>query len=418
MKFFSWPLIIGIIINISNIQSMHEKILLANENISSPLNEKKKWVTMWGNAQSTITPAPAKYGKDLTLRYPIFVPFDGNKIRITLDNYCTNEQVKIDYVVVAKGNKLSDEQLTDFKYLTFNGNTEAKIGPHGYITSDELEFNLKSDEYLIVSLYIKDFINLSSAVLIQGPLSKGYFAYGEQAKNDKLDINTSMPTSWVFFLSNIDIYTDEKNRVVICYGDSITSQNWPDEMMLELRRNNVNNIAIIRKAVSGTRILRQYECITYQSYGLKGSNRFMHEISSVSGADTVIVQQGINDIIHPVGLDINIFRPMSDLPTVEELIAGIEYYKNITENLNLKFVVGTLLPIYNWRTYAPFREDLKNAFNNKLRKDYSLIDFEAEIGYEKDGIWYFKDGCDSGDHLHPSSYAYKQMGILAAKKVM
>ena len=418
MKFFSWSLIIGIIISIVNIKSLHEKNLLVNENDRNPLNLKMKWVTMWGNAQSTIAPSPTKYAKDLTLRYPIFVPFDGAKIRITLDNYCIDEQVKIDYVVVSKGNKLSDEQLNDFKYLMFNGKKEVIIAPHGYIISDELEFSLKADEYLIVSLYIKDFINLSSAVSIIGPLSKGYFAYGDQAKDIKLNINTSMPTSWVFFLSNIDIYTDEKNKAIICYGDSITSQNWPDEMLLELRKNNIKNIAIIRKAVSGTRILRQYECITYQSYGLKGSNRFLHEITSVSGADTVIVQQGINDIIHPVGVDINIFRPMSDLPSVEELISGIEYYKNITESLNLKFIVGTLLPIYNWRTYAPFREDLKNEFNNKLRKDYSLIDFEAEIGYEKDGIWYFKEGCDSGDHLHPSNYAYKQMGILAAKKVM
>ena len=43
---------------------------------------------------------------------------------------------------------------------------------------------------------------------------------------------------------------------------------------------------------------------------------------------------------------------------------------------------------------------------------------DNEIGYEKNGIWYFKDGCDSGDHLHPSNNAYKQMGILAANKIM
>ena len=42
-----------------------------------------KWVTMWGNAQSTVQPEPAKYAKDLTLRYPIFSPFIGNKIKIT-----------------------------------------------------------------------------------------------------------------------------------------------------------------------------------------------------------------------------------------------------------------------------------------------------------------------------------------------
>ena len=50
---------------------------------------------------------------------------------------------------------------------------------------------------------------------------------------------------------------------------------------------------------------------------------------------------------------------MSDLPSSEDLISGIEYYKNIDEELNLKFIVGTLLLIYNWRIYAPFREDLK-----------------------------------------------------------
>ena len=420
MKLILFPLIIeGILFHIIYTKSTGNKNLLApNEKINNSLNLKMKWVTMWGNAQSTVMPSPAKYAKDLTLRYPIFSPFDGNKIRVTLDNYCVNEQIKIDYIIVSKGNKLSDEQMDDFKYLTFNGKKEAIIEPHGYIISDELEFNLKSDEYLIISLYIKDFINLTGGVDIIGPLSKGYFAYGEQAKYNKLDINTSMATSWVYFLSNIDIYTDEKNKAVICYGDSITSQNWPDEMLLELRRKNIKNISIIRKAVSGTRILRQYECITYQSYGLKGSNRFLHEISSVSGADTVIVQQGINDIIHPVGVDINIFRPMSDLPTVDELIAGIEYYKSIAEKLNLKFIMGTLLPIYNWRTYAPFREDLKNSFNAKLRNDYPLIDFEAEIGYEKNGVWHFKEGCDSGDHLHPSKQAYKLMGILAANKII
>ena len=33
----------------------------------------------------------------------------------------------------------------------------------------------------------------------------------------------------------------------------------------------VRNVSIVRRAVSGTRILRQYDCITYQAYGLKGA---------------------------------------------------------------------------------------------------------------------------------------------------
>ena len=38
------------------------------------------WVTIWGNAQSTVLPHPAYYAKDITLRYPIFIPFNGNKM--------------------------------------------------------------------------------------------------------------------------------------------------------------------------------------------------------------------------------------------------------------------------------------------------------------------------------------------------
>ncbi len=377
-----------------------------------------KWVTMWGNAQSKVVPMPQRYAKDLTLRYPVLVPFKGNKIRITLDNYCVDEKSKINLVAISKGNSLSDIQLTDVKYLTFNGKREVTLEPNSYATSDECEIDLDSDEFLIVSIYIKDFVNLTGGVDIIGPLSKGYFAYGNQIENNKLDINTSKSTSWVYFLSNIDIYTADSNKAIICYGDSITSQNWPDELLLSLRENNIKNISVVRKAVSGTRILRQYECITYQSYGLKGSNRFSHEVGSVSGAYAIIIQHGINDIIHPVGEDVNIFRPMSDLPTSSELIEGINYYINLANEFNLKVYVGTLLPIFNWRTYAPFREKLKNDFNFIIRNNYNCIDFEEEIGQNIEGVWKFKDGCDSGDHLHPSKYAYKLMGSLACKKIL
>ena len=34
--------------------------------------------------------------------------------------------------------------------------------------------------------------------------------------------------------------------------------------------------------------------VTYESYGLKGTKRFDHEVPT-DGADTVIIQQGIND---------------------------------------------------------------------------------------------------------------------------
>ena len=176
-----------------------------------------------------------------------------------------------------------------------------------------------------------------------------------------------------------------------------------------------NRIAIVRRAASGTRVLREYSCITYESYGLSGRHRFEREISTVSGADTVIIQQGINDIIHPVGTDVNPFRPMSDLPSAGQLEEGVEEYFKIAAARGLKVYIGTLLPIKGWRTYAPFREELRNAFNDwaRSRRDIAgCIDFDRALRSPEDPAA-FAAGYDSGDHLHPSESAYRAMAELA-----
>ena len=183
--------------------------------------------------------------------------------------------------------------------------------------------------------------------------------------------------------------------------------------MLRASENNENHTAVIRRAVSGTRVLRQYDCLTYQSYGLKGTNRFLHE-APASGCDTIIIQQGINDIIHPVGTEQNPFRPMSDLPTANELIDGLKWYIEEARALNYKVYMGTLLPIKGWRTFAPFREEIRNEVNAWIRSTTDIdacIDFDLALR-DTDNPSAFKNGYDSGDHLHPSTKAYKKMADI------
>jgi lysophospholipase L1-like esterase len=184
--------------------------------------------------------------------------------------------------------------------------------------------------------------------------------------------------------------------------------------------NGYNDIAVIRRAVCGTRVLRQYECIQYDSYGLKGSNRFEREVSTVSGAKAVIIQHGINDIIHPVGVENNVFRPWSDLPTAQELIDGIKSYIEIAHRLGLKAYGGTLIPIEGWRTYAPFREELRNLVNDWIRTTHDFdgcIDFDKALRSETRHSS-FKEGYDSGDHLHPSESAYKKMAEIVPEELL
>ena len=214
-----------------------------------------------------------------------------------------------------------------------------------------------------------------------------------------------------YFLSNVSVYTETENRhAIVCYGDSITAQAWPDYLALRCAKEGFFNTSIIRRATSGSRILREYHCITYESYGLMGKKRFCHEVPT-DGADTVIIQQGINDIIHPVGTDVNPFRPITDLPTANELIDGLKWYIEEARKLSYQVYVGTLLPIEGWRTYAPFREKLRQEYNDFIRTTSLIdgcIDFDEAVRDCTNPLS-FADGFDSGDHLHPSLKGYEAM---------
>ena len=360
------------------------------------------WASIWGNAVSIGENRPESYGKNITLRYPIYSVFDGDKIRLTFDNYCGTDAICIEKTTI----------LIDGRFypVTFHGNKQCFIPAGELQVSDEINCPVKKGFFFKVSFYLKDFTQMRSMVYTSGPLSGGLYATGDQTECEDIPITISRNTNYNYFLSNVSVYTSQENRTVVCYGDSITAQDWPDYLSLRCKDEGYDNTAIIRRATSGSRILREYDCITYESYGLKGSKRFMHEVPT-DGADTVIIQQGINDIIHPVGEEVNPFRPMSDLPTVEELIEGLTTYISQARELGLKVYVGTLLPIEGWRTYAPFREELRHAYNEWIRHTDlidGVIDFDKAV-CDPDNPTAFLPIYDSGDHLHPSAAGYRRM---------
>lgn len=383
------------------------------------MNKQMKWTSCWGNAISIATRRPENYAKNLTLRYPVKMLLNGNALRIRLDNFCGNEDVTVN-ASVARSNGNSNIDRSSVLPVTLGGNEKITIPKGERVLCDPIKIDITAGEYISISLYLEDFTEMRSAVLITGPLSKGFFAVGNFTGAEELPPVLSNKTSWFYFLSDIEVYTDPEAHSVICYGDSITAGAWPDYLMERAIEISNGKTAIIRKAASGTRILRQYDNITYDSYGLKGSIRFPREIPIVSGADTVIIQHGINDIIHPVGTDVNKFRPWSDLPTVDELIDGLREYIHLAREYNLKVYLGTLLPIEGWRTYADFREEIRNELNEWIRttdEADGCIDFDKSVN---DPIHpsRFADGFDSGDHLHPSADAYKAMAESVPEEII
>lgn len=368
--------------------------------------EYTKWVACWGNATSITDQKEAMYAKNITLRYPIRMVFDGCALRLHFSNLTGTEPVTLSKVYI--------EQTT----VTFDGEKSVLIEPGKEVTSDEIAYEVKAGTDVNVSIYLGEITQMNAGVLITGPLSRGQYAYGDHALEEELPADDTRNTNWFYFLNTVDVLTKAENHAFICYGDSITAQSWPDDLAIRLWNEGIRNVAIIRRAVSGTRILRQYDCITYAAYGLKGATRFPIEMEA-AGADAVLIQHGINDIIHPVGVEVNKFRPWSDMPTSADLIAGVEdIYIQYAKEKGYKVYGGTLLPIYGWRTYAPFREEIKNEFNHWIRttdKFDGYVDFEEAVR-DENRPEAFAEGNDSGDHLHPSEKAYEIMaGAIPAE---
>ena len=374
------------------------------------------WTSIWANAVSIAENRPERYAKNITIRYPIRVPFDGTALRLTFDNYCGTEPITI--------NKTTLLVRGAFVPVTFGGARSVTIGTGENVTCDPVEVSLRAGETVYVSFYLADFTLMRSVVFTCGKRSGGLYANGDETETVDIDINTSRQTKLNYFLSNVSILAqeDEKGRrprTIVCYGDSITAQDWPDDLQIRCEREGFSHTAIVRKAASGTRILREYTCLTYESYGLMGSHRFLHELP-VDGADAVIIQQGINDIIHPVGEDVNVFRPMSDLPTVEQLIDGLKTYIAQAREMGMAVYVGTLIPMGGWRTDAPFRQEMRHAYNDFIRTTDLIdgcIDFDAALRDPERPDWFLPE-YDSGDHLHPSKKGYERMAAEVPEELL
>lgn len=370
-----------------------------------------KWVTNWANAISIATNKPEQYTKNITLRYPILSVFNGKKIRISLDNFTGKEAVSFEKITIAKtGEKKEYIDPSTIQIITFDGSEQVTLQAGETVQSDAIEFETTKNAFFTINIYLKEFTSLRAATTTLGPLSKFFYSLEDQTMAEKLPMELYKGTEWVYFLSDVEIYTEDANKSIVCFGDSITAQDWPEYLQLDGLQEGYN-VSFPRKAASGARILREYHNVLYESYGLKSDTRFVHDMD-VQGCDTVIVLEGINDIIHPVGVEKNPYRPWSDLPTAQEVIDGYRVLIQMARERGLKIYFGTIIPFKGWRTYADFREDLKQEINTWIRTTDEIdgyIDFDKDL----DDNNAFKTEFDSGDHLHPSKAGYQQMAQTA-----
>ena len=355
----------------------------------------QKWVAAWGTSPSIADAQPAQYARDITLRYALKMTIRGSMIRLRFDNLFSNEPAELTCVTVCA---TGAESTTP---LTFGGEKSGVIPAGGTLYSDELAMDVVPGMDLIVNIYLGQFTRMTSAVGCAGPLCIGHHALGDLTHQTSFSLLEGKETGTYYFLTEADVLSDENTHAFVAFGDSITSQSWPDHLVYRMLENGRDDLAIIRRGISGSRVLREYSHLQHRHYGPRGMARFEREVN-IPGADRVLILHGINDIIHPDG--VHPARPMEALPTAEELIDGLRAYINAAHSYGMKVYLATLTPILGWRTDAHFRQELcakVNAWIRTTDEVDGVVDFAAATCDPAEPRA-LKPECDSGDHLHPS----------------
>jgi lysophospholipase L1-like esterase len=268
-------------------------------------------------------------------------------------------------------------------------------------TSDSVDFTVSAGQEIIVNLYFKDMTKHMTGHSNSGHYIRNYFAKGNHLNSESLPLLVYGEGGPYHFLNTIDFLTSEDSEAIIAFGDSITAQPWPDFLAHRIVANGIENRAIVRKAIGGSRILRDYPYRIKKHWGPVGIKRFKEDITQ-AGATKVFLLHGINDILHPA---INgRYCDISQFPTFEELVSGYNYYIDTAKSLNMKIYLATLLPCPRLLKDLPQKEEMRERINEWIRGNDridGIIDFETAL-WEPDNHKFMVKEYDSGDRLHPS----------------
>lgn len=363
---------------------------------------EQKWVAAWGTSPSIADLPPAQYAKDITLRYVLKMGIRGSQIRLRFDNLFSDETATLTRVTVCPVGESKPVAVL------FDGSETGVIAANGSLTSDALALAVVPGMDLAVNIYLGQFTHMINGVGCSGPLSGGLFAMGDLTDHPSFSLLEGKEIGTYHFLTEVDVLSTADTHALIAFGDSITSQSWPDHLALRMLENGREDLAIIRRGIGGSRVLREYSHLQHRNYGPSGMARFEREVN-IPGADRVLILHGINDIIHPDG--IHPARPMEHLPTPEQLIDGLRAYIKAAHSYGMKAYLATLTPILGWRTDAADRQALRAAVNEWIRttdEADGVVDFAAATCDPAEPRALSAEN-DSGDHLHPSNEGARTM---------
>jgi lysophospholipase L1-like esterase len=392
----------------------------------------QQWVGTWGTAPAgPPLPAQTMTFNDQTLRLIVHTSIGGSQVRIRVSNELGTTPLRIDSAHIARRQSGSTIVTGTDRVLTFGGMQAITIPPGAPVLSDPVDLDVPALSDLAVSLHLPGTVQ---ATTIHGSaFQTNYVSLAGNFTGAATLPTERTITSWPF-LTEVDV-SAPGNAAIVALGNSITdgsntmvdaNHRWPDLLALRLQTTRdllgkgaqgkqgasligINGrLGVVNRGIGGNRLLRDPG--EQPLFGKSALARFDRDVLATAGVKYMIVLIGINDIGHPGTGTI----PMSEEPTLEEMIAG---YRQLIERAHAKGIAaygatltpfeGTIFPGY----YSPEKEQLREAVNNWIRSSDAfdaVIDFDRAVR-DPSHPTRMLPAYDSGDHLHPNDLGMQAM---------
>lgn len=365
------------------------------------MNENKKWVTCW-------CVAPVRGGIHLppvlhlnnglfysTARTVLTPTLSGEKVRLSFSNRYGKKPLRLSAVSVGEIKEGTRLQLQKTTAVTFRGSREVIIPPGEDIQSDIIDFRVRDMKDIAVSIYVKH-----SALTTKGLYgSSTYLSPGNHTDREgffpmwKLILKTPPAIFQTNpFLTRVDVLADKDSYAVVVAGDSTVANDIPLLIAKRLRSEGRSNVAVLRQAIAGNRILDDGKGIIGNLYGEKLLTRFPKDIATLEGVRTLILKEGINDIIHPHSLSTAKYTQMT---TAEDVIEGTRKIIEMAKAPGWKVYVSRKTPLKGFGKILFVIDDFK--WTEEIQKKIDALDSWIEKTDEIDGcinVDAFKDEKD------------------------
>lgn len=363
------------------------------------MTQNKQWISAQAASHFEAYEGFVPYGTHCTICFRIPIAISGERVRLALTERMGSQAVTYGRIVVGVG-----EQRRE---VLFDGSGRVTVpADNSETVSDPIDLPVQAGEHLTLWLYIDGSCPSRTVTPLECRWTEG-----EQC-GDYFGAD-SFPGCPLCGYSRLEVETaDEQACAIAAFGDSITAMAlWTAPLSEKISRVRPRT-ALLNLGIGGCRLLRDSFIPEHPEtvfYGRAGLRRFEEDCLAQNGLRGIIIALGINDIGAP-GEDPARNRPMSELPTLDEMIAGYTDLVSRCRRSGLKVACATITPLKGVDTYSPEKDRLRCAVNQWIRTCGlfdAVLDFDAVVGQGEDMP--LRPEYDSGDHIHPSPVGGKAM---------